>query len=81
MPPSSASRQLADYCFQQRTHACGSSWHQRRLRFVEFDQKTKVKLDAYPFRKYRMMDGVLRLLPVPTARQIYDKVRRESDGP
>ncbi len=41
--------------------------------FVEVDQKVKVKLDAYPFQKYGMLDGVVRLV-------IHDSSDRGSDA-
>ena len=28
--------------------------------FIEVDQKVKIKLDAYPFQKYGMLDGIVR---------------------
>jgi len=41
--------------------------------FVEVDQKVKVKLDAYPFQKYGMMDGVVRLVT-------HDSSERDADA-
>jgi HlyD family secretion protein len=41
--------------------------------FVEVNQKVKVKLEAYPFQKYGMLDGVVRHVT-------YDATDKAGDG-
>jgi HlyD family secretion protein len=48
--------------------------------FVEVNQKVKVKLDAYPFQKYGMLDGVVRLVTHDSSDRSSDAAGNERKG-
>lgn len=48
--------------------------------FVEVNQKVKIKLDAYPFQKYGMIDGVVRHVTHDASERGADAAANERKG-
>ena len=48
--------------------------------FIEVKQKVKIKLDAYPFQKYGMLDGVVRHVTHDSSERGADAAGNERKG-